>query len=56
MLCSNLMHFSQNELKVNWEVEKSALEESKNEAEKKYNDINEQVIDYLPYEYAVDCR
>jgi nucleoprotein TPR len=34
-----------NELKNKWEVQKSMLEESKNEAEKNYNEINEQVID-----------
>lgn len=34
----------QNELKVMWEVEKSVLEVAKNEAVKKYNEINEQVI------------
>ncbi|KAK9278500.1 hypothetical protein L1049_028066 [Liquidambar formosana] len=31
-----------NELKAKWEVERSMLEESKNEAEKKFNEINEQ--------------
>ncbi|KAB1212855.1 Nuclear-pore anchor [Morella rubra] len=31
-----------NELKNKWEIEKVVLEESKNEAEKKYNEINEQ--------------
>ncbi|KAG6675327.1 hypothetical protein I3842_15G095500 [Carya illinoinensis] len=36
-------HKSENkELKSKWEVEKTILEESKNEAEKKYNEINEQ--------------
>ena len=34
----------QNELKGKWEVEKSMLEVAKNEAEKKYDEINEQVI------------
>jgi hypothetical protein len=33
----------QNELKAKWEVEKAMLEGSKNDAEKKYNEINEQV-------------
>lgn len=37
--------FSQNEIKSRWEEQKSMLEESKNEAEKKYIEINEQVID-----------
>ena len=34
----------QNELKMKWETEKAAIEESKNDAEKKYNELNEQVI------------
>lgn len=33
----------QTELKSKWEVEKIILEESNNAAEKKYNEINEQV-------------
>ncbi|KAK7842226.1 nuclear-pore anchor [Quercus suber] len=32
-----------NELKAKWEVEKAMLEGSKNDAEKKYNEINEQL-------------
>ncbi|KAL5568783.1 hypothetical protein UlMin_025358 [Ulmus minor] len=31
-----------NELKSKWEIEKKTLEESKNDAEKKYNELNEQ--------------
>lgn len=33
----------QDDLKAKWEVGKAALEESKNEAERKYKEINEQV-------------
>ncbi|CAL5339224.1 unnamed protein product [Camellia sinensis] len=33
-----------NELKARWDVDKSMLEESKNVAENKYNEINEQLI------------
>lgn len=38
------LRYLQNELKSKWEFEKARLEESKNVAEKKYNEINEQVI------------
>lgn len=46
ILCIHL----QNELKAKWETEKSMLEKSKNEAEKKYSEINEQVL--LNYQNA----
>lgn len=35
---------SQNELKARWEEEKARLEKSKCDAEKKYDEINEQVF------------
>ncbi|WVZ01618.1 hypothetical protein V8G54_027687 [Vigna mungo] len=34
--------FSRNELKARWEEEKAQLEKSRNDAERKYNEINEQ--------------
>ncbi|THG09063.1 hypothetical protein TEA_017053 [Camellia sinensis var. sinensis] len=37
---------SENELKARWDVDKSMLEESKNVAENKYNEINEQSKGY----------
>uniref|UniRef100_A0A5B6ZUV8 Putative nuclear-pore anchor isoform X1 n=1 Tax=Davidia involucrata TaxID=16924 RepID=A0A5B6ZUV8_DAVIN len=39
---ADMLKTENNELKGKWEVEKSTLDESKNDAEKKYNEINEQ--------------
>lgn len=39
-----LLCISQNELKAKWDVQKVMLEESKNCAEKKYIELNEQVF------------
>ncbi|GMP94598.1 hypothetical protein CsSME_00044006 [Camellia sinensis var. sinensis] len=38
----SLGSFFKNELKARWDVDKSMLKESKNVAENKYNEINEQ--------------
>lgn len=38
----------QDALKATWVAEKSVLLELKNEAERKYNEINEQVLTYCP--------
>lgn len=40
---TDLAYVSQSDLKAKWETEKLMLENSKSEAEKKYNEINEQV-------------
>ncbi|XP_021905290.1 nuclear-pore anchor-like isoform X1 [Carica papaya] len=40
---ADMLRNENSELKAKWETEKSILEEAKNEAEKKYDEINEQV-------------
>ena len=48
-----VLFYLQNELKSKWEFEKAILEESKNVAEKKYIEINEQVI---AVHFVMICR
>lgn len=43
----------QSELKAKWEEEKAALQKSRNDAEEKYNEINEQVIENIFYDFKV---